>query len=182
LPTTLYGIDDLVVAIRALGDAPRPPDIIAALRHVPVDERALAPFFTWTPRRYTRNLIARSAAFELIALCWDAGATSAIHDHADSACAFVVHAGAIACENFRVERPARRGDRCALRSAGTRTIRRGELDVRSGPSVHRVGAEGGHAVTLHVYAKPIDACLNFGEDGSVREVAACYDSVRPSRS
>ena len=79
----------------------------------------------------------------------------------------MLQSGAITCENSRVawpDAPARRAASCARRR--TRTLREGEIDMRSGHlSVHRVGACDGRAVTLHVYAKPIDACTVFDEDG-----------------
>ena len=125
-----------------------------------------------------------TAAFELIAICWEQGARSAIHDHADSDCAFVLQRGAITCENYRVAYPDgfEKGPH-DLRRTTTRTLREGEIDMRSGHlSVHRVGACDGRAVTLHVYAKPIDACTVFEEDGSARVVRSRYDSVPASVS
>lgn len=177
--TTLHGIDDLVVALRELGDVLQPVRVAAALRGVRVDERTLEPYCTWAPGRYTRNLVARDDAFELIAICWEKDARSAIHDHADSDCAFVLQRGAITCENFRLALPDAPAARAAeLRCTSTRTLREGDIDMRSGHlSVHRVGACDGRALTLHVYAKPIDACLNFDEDGTSRVVHARYDTV-----
>jgi cysteine dioxygenase len=177
--TTLHGIDDLVVALRELGDVLQPVRVAAALRGVRIDARTLEPFLTWTTGRYTRNLVARDAAFELIAICWDADARSAIHDHADSDCAFVLQSGAITCENYRVAWPdGSQSGTCELRRTTTRTLREGEIDMRSGHlSVHRVGACDGRAVTLHVYAKPIDACTVFDEDGSSRIMPSRYDTV-----
>jgi cysteine dioxygenase len=176
---TLHGIDDLVVALRELGDVLQPVRVAATLRGVRVDERTLEPYLTWAPRRYTRNLVARDAAFELIALCWEKDALSAIHDHADSDCAFVLQRGAITCENFRIaRRDALNDGACDLRCTSTRTLREGEIDMRSGHlSVHRVGASDGRAITLHVYAKPIDACLHFDEDGTSRVAHSRYDTV-----
>jgi hypothetical protein len=67
--------------------------------------------------------------------------------------------------------------RCELRATTTRTLHEGEIDMRSGHlSVHRVGACEGRAVTLHVYAKPIDACTVFDEDGSTRIMPSRYDT------
>ncbi len=175
---TLHGIDDLVVALRDLGGVLQPIKVAGALREIRIDERTLAPYLSWSPARYTRNLVVRTDAFELVAICWDERARSAIHDHADSDCAFVVQRGAIACENYQVLPRAALGGPCELRRTGTRTLRAGDIDMRSGHlSVHRVGAADGPAVTLHVYAKPIDACLAYGEDGSVREVHSRYDTV-----
>jgi cysteine dioxygenase len=177
--TTLHGIDDLVVALRELGDVLQPVRVAAALRGVRIDARTLEPFLTWASGRYTRNLVARDTAFELIAICWDAEARSAIHDHADSDCAFVLQSGAITCENYRVAWPdGSPNGACELRRTTTRTLREGEIDMRSGHlSVHRVGACDGRAVTLHVYAKPIDACTIFDEDGTTRIMPSRYDTV-----
>lgn len=177
--TTLYAVDELVAALRALGGVPQPVKVAAALREMPLDLRSLEPYRSWAPQRYTRNLIARTDAFEVIALCWAPGARSQIHDHADSDCAFVVLEGAIACENFRLAlAPGGPGARRELHRAGTRILGPGDLDVRSGHlSVHRVAASGGAATTLHVYAKPIDACLTYDEDGGVRESRSRYDTI-----
>ena len=177
--TTLHGIDDLVVALRELGDVLQPVRVAATLRGVRIDARTLEPYLTWSDGRYTRNLVARDAAFELIAICWEKDARSSIHDHADSDCAFVLQRGAITCENYRVAWPDGSGGApCELRRTTTRTLREGEIDMRSGHlSVHRVGACDGRAITLHVYAKPIDACTVFDEDGTPHVATSRYDTV-----
>jgi cysteine dioxygenase len=178
---TLDAVEDLVAALRELGGTPQPARIAAMLREVRVDERTLAPHLLWKARCYTRNLIARDDAFELIAMCWDEGAISAIHDHAESDCTFVVAQGAMRCETFRVQWAAgERNGSCRIEPAGDCVLRQGELDLASGhTSVHRVGAADGRAVTLHVYAKPIEACWHFDEDGNARLVPSRYDT-RPA--
>jgi cysteine dioxygenase len=181
---TLHAVEDLVVALRELGDVLQPVRVAAALRGVRVDRRTLAPYLSWAPGRYTRNLVVRDDAFELVAICWEKDARSAIHDHADSDCAFVLQQGAITCENYRVAYPDgfERGPR-DLRRTTTRTLREGEIDMRSGHlSVHRVGSCDGRAITLHVYAKPIDACIQFDEDGTSRVAYSRYDTVPVSSS
>jgi cysteine dioxygenase len=177
--TQLHGIDDLVVALRELGDVLQPVRVAATLRGVRIDERTLAPYLSWSSGRYTRNLVVRDAAFELIALCWDKDARSGIHDHADSDCAFVLQNGAITCENYRIAWRDDSEDAAGeLTRTSTRTLRAGEIDMRSGHlSVHRVGACDGRAVTLHVYAKPIDACRQFDEDGTSRVAYSVYDTT-----
>ncbi len=175
---TLYAVDDVVAALRELKGRLAPVRVAAMLRDLPLDERTLAPYLTWAPQRYTRNLIARDDDVELIALCWDSGAISAIHDHADSDCAFVLVRGSVTCENFRVVRPRDATGIARVDRTGRRTMRPGNIDMASGHlSVHRVGADAGGAVTLHVYAKPIDACTHFDDDGNARICASRYDSV-----
>jgi cysteine dioxygenase len=176
---TLHGIDDLVVALRELGGILQPVKVAGTLRDVRIDERTLAPYLNWVPGRYTRNLVARDAAFELIAICWDADSRSAIHDHADSDCAFVLQAGAVRCENFQVAwRDGRENGPAEVRFTGARTLQGGQIDMRSGHlSVHRVAADGGPAITLHVYAKPIDQCMIYAENGSYATSISRYDTV-----
>ncbi len=177
--TTLHGIGELVAALRELGEVLQPVRVAATLRGVRIDERTLTPYLTWSPGRYTRNLVHRDGAFELVAICWDRDARSLIHDHADSDCAFVLQSGAITCENYRIAWPdGSESGHCELRCTSTRILREGEIDMRSGHlSVHRVGSCDGRAVTLHVYAKPIDSCRVFDEDGTSRLAQSHYDSV-----
>jgi predicted metal-dependent enzyme (double-stranded beta helix superfamily) len=174
----LYAIDDIVAAVRELKGRLAPNRVAALLRDLPLDERTLTPYLTWAPQRYTRNLIARDDDVELIAMCWDAGAITAIHDHAASDCAFVLVRGSLTCENFRLVQARDAAGRARVERAATRVMQPGDLDLASGHlSVHRVGTQTGGAVTLHVYAKPIDACTHFDDDGSARVCASRYDSV-----
>lgn len=46
-------------------------------------------FVQWSPLHYTRNLIYDNDAFEIIAICWKAGQSSRIHDHAEAHCFLV---------------------------------------------------------------------------------------------
>jgi predicted metal-dependent enzyme (double-stranded beta helix superfamily) len=47
---------------------------------------SLEPYTYFSPEHYTRNLIHRTPLFELIAICWDSGQKSAIHNHRDQRC------------------------------------------------------------------------------------------------
>ncbi len=176
---TLYAIDDVIAALGDLRGRLAPPRVAAMLRDLPLDERTLTPYLSWVPQRYTRNLIARNDEMELIALCWDGGSASAIHDHAESDCAFVVVRGSLTCENFRVATlPDASTTRARVESTGSRVMHSGDIDLASGHhSVHRVAAGDAAAVTLHVYAKPLDACTHFDAAGGARIVTSQYDSL-----
>jgi cysteine dioxygenase len=175
---TTHGIDELVDALRGLGEVPDPDRVVTTLRTVRVDDRSLAPYLTFVPGRYTRNLIARTPAFELIAICWDHGACSAIHDHAESDCAFVLQRGAMSCEDWRITRGGAAEGPCELARVGSRPLRDGDVDLRGGhDSLHRVGSEGGPAISLHVYARPIDSFFIFEEAGRCRRITSRYDTI-----
>jgi len=58
----------------------------------------LQPFVLFLDDHYARNLICKSAWFELVCVCWKSGQATPIHDHKGSSCAFVVVEGcAIEC-------------------------------------------------------------------------------------
>jgi cysteine dioxygenase len=176
--SSLYAVDELAAALRGFGTDVAPAKVAAALREVRVDARTLAPFASWAPGRYTRNLVTRTDAFELVALCWDAGARSAIHDHAGSDCTFVVVDGTLTCENYRLVHAGDAASRPLLTTAGEEPLAPGDLDFRSGEqAIHRVGVTAGRAMTLHVYAKPLDVCLAYDEGGNARAVRSVYDTV-----
>ena len=181
---TTHGIADLVDALRGLGDGELEPSRVAAtLRAVRVDDRSLEPFLTFVPGRYTRNLVARTAAFELIAISWDRDACSAIHDHAESDCAFVLQQGAMTCENWQVTGGGENEGACDLARVGSAALRTGDIDQRGGHlSLHRVAAAGGPAISLHVYSRPIESFFLYDEEaGRCRRVTARYDTV-PTRA
>jgi len=80
------------------------------LRQYRVSPESLAPYLFFARSHYTRNLIYKSPLFELLAICWEVGQVSRIHNHRDQNCWMVVSIGRLRVRNFRVERrdPARR--------------------------------------------------------------------------
>lgn len=124
---------------------------------------SLRPYLHFVRRRYTRNLVYRDARMEVLLLCWDTGAASPIHDHGGQRCWLRVLAGVLLVEDFpllsggREPGPARLGPARTLGPVGE-----GHLDFRSeADGIHRVRVLQGPAVTLHVYAAPVETCLVF---------------------
>ena len=68
----LCGIDE-----REFGEA----SVSGYLRDNPVDPASIEPYLFWEPTHYTRNLIYKCPLFELMAICWDVGQVSPIHNH-----------------------------------------------------------------------------------------------------
>jgi cysteine dioxygenase len=67
----------------------------AELDALELDLQALAPWWIFDAVRYRRNLIRRTADYEMLLLCWLPGQSSPIHDHRGSACAFRVMEGIV---------------------------------------------------------------------------------------
>jgi cysteine dioxygenase len=142
-----------------------PNHVRTLLSGVAVDDRSLAPFLHFCDGRYTRNLIHRSDDFELLALCWDGGSHSPIHNHSGQDCWFLVQQGEFCLKGFRIREGGIRPGLAELEHVESiHKVGAGSLDHR-GPinDIHQVTVSRGSpkAVSLHVYAKPFDDCLVY---------------------
>ena len=72
------------------------------LQETPVDADSLAPYLTWDRQHYTRNLIDRTPLYELMAICWQVGQMSSVHNHRDQNCWMAVPIGRLQVENFHL--------------------------------------------------------------------------------
>ena len=68
----------------------------------PVLPDTLAPYLTWDKQHYTRNLIDKTPLYELVAICWEIGQASSVHNHREQNCWMAVPIGRLRVENFRV--------------------------------------------------------------------------------
>jgi len=87
LPTQL-SIQDFVSELRKF---PEPAfdhtaDLLGFLQHTSVSPDTLTPYLTWDRQHYTRNLIDKTPLYELIAICWEVGQVSSVHNHRDQNC------------------------------------------------------------------------------------------------
>src|SRR6202049_4553532 len=76
--------------------------IIRFLQSTPVAFDTLTPYLTWDRQHYTRNLIDKTPLYELVAICWEVGQASSIHNHRDQNCWMAVPIGRLQVENFHV--------------------------------------------------------------------------------
>src|SRR5712675_2448222 len=93
-----------------------PSDILAFLERTTVSPDTLAPYITWDRQHYTRNLIDKTPLYELIAICWEVGQASSVHNHRDQNCWMAVPTGHLLVENFHVVHQDIAGGKCALKS------------------------------------------------------------------
>jgi cysteine dioxygenase len=138
------------------------------------DWRARAQF---APRCYTRNLVGRTEAYELLVLCWEPGVESPIHDHAGQHCWMAVLEGRI--EEIHFDWPAAGGSG-PLQRRGARVFEAAKVAyIDDGIALHLVRpADGRRAVSLHLYARPIATCSVFDpKSGAVLPRQLTYHSV-----
>ena len=157
------------------------------LKEMPVDPESLAPYLTWDGQHYTRNLIDKTPLYELIAICWEIGQISSIHNHRDQNCWMAAPIGRLLVENFHVVNQDISAGKCTI--TATETI---EMNV-SHPCavdpldpVHRVinpREFNQRAVSLHVYSRPFDTCVVYSaEQGTCGEIQLHYTSEYGRRS
>jgi cysteine dioxygenase len=154
-----------------------------------VDAETLIPYLHYAATHYTRNLIYRCELFELMAICWEVGQASRIHNHAGQRCWMAVPIGRLRVQNYEVVRQDEATGYCELKEAD-----RLEMDgehpahVRSERPVHAVlnlREYGQRATSLHIYSRPYDRCLVYSrEQNSYCEVPLFFDTEygRPVRS
>ncbi len=148
----------------------------------PVDIDTVAPFFFWSGKFYTRNLIYKDERFELMALCWEKGQASRVHNHADQKCWMSVVSGKLRGQNFAVDAIDESRGYCRLRETD-----RFDLSdclaakVELEEPIHQIlnlAEFDERAVSIHVYSKPFDSCLSYCRDtDTFKEVKLCYTSI-----
>ncbi|MGH9842488.1 MAG: cysteine dioxygenase [Blastocatellia bacterium] len=135
------------------------------LKNHPVDESSLRPYLFFSQRQYTRNLIFKTHLFELIALCWESGQASTIHNHAGQNCWMALPTGRLRIQNFRVIEQDAETAYCRIEPAEAFDIDRLKpAEVDPTEPVHQVlnlAEFGRRAVSLHIYSRPIDRCLVY---------------------
>jgi hypothetical protein len=130
-------------------------------------------------RNYSRTLLYKDAAFEVLALHWRPNCVSAIHDHGGALCWLTVARGAMNVENYlRTDNGAQAGY-AAVTLQGRDELGPGAVDYRQDDlHLHRCIARDCETVTLHVYAHPIERFHGFDERANrCFEITPTYDAV-----
>src|SRR6202044_1273783 len=111
-------IHDFVIALRKFPEATFGPteQIRKFLEDNPLNPDSLAPYLTWDRQHYTRNLIDKNPLYELIAVCWEIGQASSIHNHRDQNCWMAVPIGRLLVENYHVVQQDIAAGKCTIES------------------------------------------------------------------
>ena len=154
-------------------------EIMGFLSSSPVAADSLAPYLTWDRQHYTRNLIDKTPLYELIAICWEVGQASSVHNHRDQNCWMAVPIGRLQVENFRLVFQDLQEGRCELERANMELMDAAHpCAVDPLEPVHRVLNPrdfNERAVSLHVYSRPFDTCIVYSpEQGSCGEIKLHY--------
>ena len=173
-------IQDFIAGLRSL-PCFSAEEVYGYLKSHPVQPESLKPFLFFSQATYTRNLIFKNELFELLALCWEAGQVSRIHNHRDQQCWMTVPFGALQVQDFRVLERDPEKKTCRLRPSKSYPITLEQpAEVDPNEPVHQVlnlAEFGERAVSLHVYSKPFDSCeVYYPERGVYSDVPLYYTS------
>ena len=153
------------------------------LRHA-VRPETLEKYLFFSKGCYTRNLIFKNDVFECMAICWEIGQFSRIHNHRDQNCWMSAPIGRLKVQNFRVEDRHSGADHSGTCKLVATDIY--EMDaahpayVNPLEPVHQVlnlAEYNQRAVSIHVYSKPFDTCEVYLRDqGTYSDVPLHYTS------
>jgi cysteine dioxygenase len=159
----------------------RTDQIFKFLENVPVAPDSLTPYLTWDRQHYTRNLIDKTPLYELIAICWEVGQGSSVHNHRDQNCWMAVPLGRLLVENYRLISQKLEEGTCSLATADTLEMNPTHpCAVDPLEPVHRVYNPrefNQRAVSLHVYSRPFDTCVVYSpEQSTCGEIKLRYNT------
>ena len=131
---------------------------------------------------YTRNLIFKNDVFECMAICWEIGQASRVHNHRDQNCWMAAPVGQLRVENFHVGFQDIEAGKCQLLASNTVELTTANpCAVDPGEPVHRVvnpREANQRAVTLHVYSRPFDTCVVYSpEQGTCGDIRLHYNTI-----
>jgi cysteine dioxygenase len=148
----------------------------------PIDVDSITKYFHWSPNFYTRNLIYRDERFEMMAICWEEGQKSVVHNHAGQNCWMTVPVGKLLGQNFAVEQIDESKSFCKLVETDTFELSNClTAKVELEQPIHQIlnlPEFGQRAVSVHIYSRPIERCLAYcRETDTFKEVELCYTSI-----
>jgi cysteine dioxygenase len=181
--TQTVPIEKLIEGLRQMPESAFGPTepIRRFLQETPVNTDSLAPYLTWDRQHYTRNLIDRTTLYELMAICWEIGQASSVHNHRDQNCWMAVPTGRLLVENFHLVNQDVQGGVCRLEPLNTVEMNVAEpCAVNPDDPVHRVFNPrefAQRAVSLHVYSRPFDRCVVYSpEQGTCGEIQLHFNT------
>ena len=154
------------------------------LAHYTLSQEAIDQYQHWSDEKHTRNKIFRNDAIEAMLICWNIGNRTPLHTHNGQLGWMTMLQGRLLVENFRLRecnKPENQevvGMDCL---AGASYIDMEALDtelvapggalntVDKHHTIHRISnlpEWNQRAISLHIYARPIDSCVVFDLEAS----------------
>ena len=154
-------------------DDAEPSEQVSVLKSIKIPTAEFEKFATWKVNEYTRNCVARRDKFEFILLCWDKGSSTPIHGHAGQNCWVYQVSGEVRERRYKESGDSFEITNEAILNKGKITYMHDRMGYHTIENI-----SNGMAMTLHVYANPIDRCQVYNEEISAFEIKEMeYDSI-----
>ena len=177
----LVHIQQFVAGLRELPERAfdEVPPVRDFLRDHPVEPESLAPYLVWDRQHYTRNLIDKTPLYDLIAICWEVGQGSSIHNHHQQNCWMTVPIGRLQVQNYRTVFENLKSGKCRIEPTDLLEMNPATpCAVDPKEPVHKVYNPrefNERAVSLHVYSRPFDRCVVYSaEQGTCGEIQLSF--------
>ena len=179
----MVAVEHLIDGLKAISDDEFTcENVYSLLGDNPIEVDSITQYFFWRPDHYTRNLIYKNERFEIMAICWESGQVSQVHNHAGQKCWMMVPVGRLMGQNFSaVESDESRGY-CKLRETDAFVLSDClTAKVELEEPIHQIlnlPEYGERAVSVHIYSKPFDSCLTYcRETHTFKEISLSYTSI-----
>lgn len=149
---------EIVQALETLSKKSFPiSDVGKFFQDISISHDTLRRYTFFQDDHYTRNLIYKTPAFELLLLCWGPGHKSRIHGHEGEKCWMRVEQGQLVFTNYQELAPAE------IEQVSVVT---GSIGFTDGPAIiHKVeNLSNEPAMSLHLYARPFAQCDVFDQE------------------
>jgi cysteine dioxygenase len=148
---------------------------------VQISDASLARYLYFDDTFYTRNLIYRDDAFEVMAICWQPGQRTSVHTHNGQLCWMIPHRGNLKVVDYKwlgCDHPEKQnvvGIDCLAGSDHIQLDRLREVDACAGgpvltadklQTIHQLFNGDERSVSIHIYSRPIDSCVAFDMAGN----------------
>lgn len=148
----------------------------------PIEVDSIQKYLFWSPDFYTRNLIYKDERFEMMAICWEPGHVSRIHNHCEQRCWMTVPIGRLKGQNFAVEDIDEATGYCKLKETDAFELAEClTAKVELEQPIHQIlnlPEYDDRAVSIHIYSKPYDHCISYCRDtDTYKDVKLFYTSV-----
>lgn len=153
------------------------------MKAVKLNESEINPYCFWSNDFYTRNLVEKTKAYELIVLCWNPGQYSPIHNHQGQDCWMYIAKGKIDETQYVVQNQNQND--VVLKETRKAHYRKGQVGyIHDDIGVHIIKNNSKEkAISIHLYSNPIHFCKIYDpEKGKVSEKHLSYYSIKGKKS
>lgn len=131
-------------------------EMVAFASAVDLGRLDLGKYRRFSKTCYARNRVVLNDHVELVVICWGPGQSSAIHDHGQSHCLYLVVEGEMHEERFRLNGSGE------PEPTGERSYGRGDISVSAGHEIHRINNRtAAELVTVHIYSPPLGDAMKL---------------------